>query len=101
MWHSRFLTAESFQYGSEIWGFESRNQIEKIHLRFCKFVPGVGQSANSTTVLGKCGRLPLHIKAHHCKQVTKCKQTLMQYIREAGLQTLKSFYFRMDLALYG
>ena len=49
-------------YGSEIWGSESRNQIEKIHLRFCKFVLGVGQSANSAAVFGKCGRLPLHIK---------------------------------------
>ena len=49
-------------YGSEIWGSESRNKIEKIQLRFCKFVPGIGQSANSAAVLGECGRLPLHIK---------------------------------------
>ena len=46
------------QNGSEILGFESRNQTEKIHLRFCKFVLGVGQSANSAAVLGECGRLP-------------------------------------------
>ena len=46
-------------FGSEIWGFESRNQIEKVQLRFCKPVLGVGQSANSAAVSGKCGRLPL------------------------------------------
>ena len=49
-------------YDSEIWGSESRNQIEKIQLRFCKFVLGVGQSANSVAVLGECGTAPLHIK---------------------------------------
>ena len=49
-------------YGSEIWGYERRNQIEKVHLRFCKFVLGVEQSAISAAVLGECGRLPLHIK---------------------------------------
>ena len=38
-------------YGSEIWGFESWNQIEKIYLRFCKFVFGIGQSANSVKEL--------------------------------------------------
>ena len=49
-------------YGSEIWRSESRNQIEKIQLRFCKFVPDIGQSANSAAVLRECRRLPLHIK---------------------------------------
>ena len=49
-------------YGSEIWGYESRSHKEKIHLRFCKFVLGVGRSAHSVAVLGYCGRLPLHIK---------------------------------------
>ena len=49
-------------YGGEIWSFESRNQIEKIHLRFCEVVLGVGRSSNSAAVLGECGRLPLHIK---------------------------------------
>ena len=49
-------------YGSEIWGYESRNQIEKIHLRFCKFVLCVGQSANSAAVSGECGRPPSYIQ---------------------------------------
>ena len=34
-------------YGAEIWGSERRNQIEKVHLRFCKFVLEVGQNAHS------------------------------------------------------
>ena len=49
-------------YGAEIWGSERRNQIEKIHLRFCKFALGVGQNAHSAAVLGECGRLPLSIQ---------------------------------------
>ena len=49
-------------YGAEICGSERRNQIEKIHLRFCKFVLGVAQNAHSAAVLGECGRLPLSIQ---------------------------------------
>ena len=50
-------------YGSEVWDYESRNQIGNIFcLRLCKFVLSVGQSANSAAVLEECGRLPLHIK---------------------------------------
>ena len=65
MWHSKIFDSRIVPillYGSGIWGFESRNQIEKVQLRFCKFVLGVGQSANSAAVLGECGGLPLHIK---------------------------------------
>ena len=49
-------------YGAEVWGSERRNQIEKIHLRFCKFLLGAGQNAHSAAVLGECGRLPLLIQ---------------------------------------
>ena len=74
-------------YGSEIWGFESRNQIEKIHLRFCKFVLGVGQSANSAAVLGKCGRLPLHIKCKYNKRFIKYWLKLLRSPQGSLLQT--------------
>ena len=48
--------------GAEISGSERRNKIEKIHLRFCKFVLRVGQNAHSAAVLGECCRLPLSIQ---------------------------------------
>ena len=72
-------------YGSEIWDFESRNQIEKIHLRFCKFVLGVGQSANSASVLGECGRLPFHIKYN--KRFVKYWLKLLRSPQRSLLQT--------------
>ena len=72
-------------YGTDIWGFESRNQIEKIHLRFCKFVLGIGQSANSGAVLGECGRLPLHIKYN--KRFVKYWLKLLRNPQGSLLQT--------------
>ena len=84
-------------YGSEIWGFESRNQIEKIHLRFCKFVLGVGQSANSAAVLGECGRLPLHIKYN--KRFIKYWLKLLRSPQGSLLQTCYKMQTDLD-AIY-
>ena len=78
-------TVPILPYGSEIWGFESRIQIEKIYLHFCKFVLGVGQSANSVTVLGECGTLPLHIK--HNKRFIKYWLKLLRSSQGSLLQT--------------
>ena len=49
-------------YGAELWGSESRHQIEQVHIGFCKFILGLGQSAHSSAALGECGRLPLYIQ---------------------------------------
>ena len=39
IFESRF--APILSYGSEIWGLTYQDQIEKIHVSFCKFVLGV------------------------------------------------------------
>ena len=46
-------------YGSEIWGYEYSDKIEKVHRKFCKRVLGVSSTTNNAAVLGECGRLPL------------------------------------------
>ena len=48
-------------YESDIWGFQSNYYIEKIQLNYCKLLLGVKSSANTSAVLGECGRLPLSI----------------------------------------
>ena len=46
-------------YGSEIWGYERRNNVERAHTKFCKRVLGVTYSASNVAVLGESGRYPL------------------------------------------
>ena len=51
-------------YSADIWGFENKNIIEKIHLQFCKKILGVRTSTPNFMVYGELGQYPieLHIK---------------------------------------
>jgi len=65
-------------YGSEIWGGQKRKyeDIEKVNLRFCKVVLGVGKATWNFAAIGECGRYPLYVEYHvraikyWCKLVT-------------------------------
>ena len=48
-------------YGSEIWGFENTDMIEKVHLDFLKRILKVKKSTPSCFVYGELGRYPLEI----------------------------------------
>lgn len=48
-------------YGSEIWGYTVRQDIEKVHLLFCKRLLGASTNTSDLAVLGETGRLPLHV----------------------------------------
>ena len=48
-------------YGSEIWGYQYREQIEKIQIDFCKRLLGVSSQTPNLAVLGDCGRKPLSV----------------------------------------
>ena len=43
-------------YGSEIWGFEYCENIEKVQRRFKKYYLGVGSGASNAAIYGECGR---------------------------------------------
>ena len=53
-------------YGAEVWGFEKRERIERVHLKFCKYVLGVSAQTTSVAVYGECGRYPLFV-VYYCK----------------------------------
>ena len=76
-------------YGSEIWGHTYQDQIEKIHVSFCKFVLGVSKTASNSAVLGECGRLPLSI--HYQKRYVKFWLKLLKsdegFLLHASYQT--------------
>ncbi len=48
-------------YGCEVWGIESLNIIEKLHLEFCKNILGVNRRTCSIMVYGELGRFPMYI----------------------------------------
>ena len=49
-------------YGSEIWGSQSNYYIEKMQLNYCQLLLCVKSSANTSAVLGECGRYLLEIR---------------------------------------
>ena len=46
-------------YRCEIWGFENIPMIERIHLKYLKYILGLKQSTPTCMVLGETGRNPL------------------------------------------
>jgi len=46
-------------YGSQIWGYQYINKIERVHLAFCKKYIQLPQNSSDVFVYGECGRLPL------------------------------------------
>ena len=53
-------------YASEMWGFHSAPEIERIHLTFCKHILGVKKTTQNDFVYGLLGRHPLQID-RYCK----------------------------------
>jgi hypothetical protein len=53
------LVAPVLLYASEIWGFENKNSIERVHLQFCKSILKVRNSAPKFLVYGELERFPL------------------------------------------
>ena len=50
-------------YGSEIWGHEGTDILEKLHLRFCKYILMVNKTTCSNMVYGELGVTPLLLSA--------------------------------------
>ena len=49
-------------YGSEVWGYKRCERIERVHMKFCKWVLGVSHTTSNMAVLSECGRYPLYIE---------------------------------------
>ena len=48
-------------YGCEIWGFTKNTLIEKLHLKYCKYILGLNTKTPNYMVYGELGRFPLII----------------------------------------
>ena len=64
-------------YGCEIWGFENITMIEKIHLKYLKYILGLKQSTPTCMVLGETGRYPLSISIK-CRMISYWSKLLCQ-----------------------
>jgi hypothetical protein len=48
-------------YGSEVWGFHTAIDIEKVHIKFLKQILGVRAQTPNNAVYGETGRFPLYV----------------------------------------
>lgn len=48
-------------YSSELWGFKKYQQIENLHIKFCKRILNVRTSTSNAGVYGELGRYPIYI----------------------------------------
>ena len=48
-------------YGCELWGFENLDIIERLHLKFCKFILRLKSSNPNYMIYGELARYPLYI----------------------------------------
>ena len=55
------LVSPILTYSSEVWGFENKDSLERLHLQFCKTILKVRNSTPNYMVYGELGRFPLEI----------------------------------------
>ena len=55
------IMVPAFLYGCKIWGFSNLDDIEKIHLKYCKYILGVNMYTPNYMVYGELGRIPLSV----------------------------------------
>ena len=55
------LIAPILVYACEVWGFENKQGIEKLHLQFCKKILNLRNNTPNYMIYGELGRFPIEI----------------------------------------
>ena len=55
------LVSPILLYASEVWSFENKESIEKVHLQFCKNILKVRSTTPNYMVYGELGRYPMEV----------------------------------------
>ena len=82
------FVGSTLNYGCEITGFSKSKQIERIHLKFLRYILNVKQSTSTISLYGELGRYPLYISRnvriikYWCK-LLKSENILLQQIYQA------------------
>ena len=80
------LVTPILNYGSEVWGFCKANQIERVHLQFCKKLLGVKQCTQNNFIYGDLGRVSyqslryINIIKYWLKVITKPDNKLVSIL---------------------
>ena len=74
------LISPIFNYGSEVWGFAKADNIERVHLQFCKKLLSVKQCTQNDFVYGELGRCSFQLTRY--RNIIKILHWLeMKYVR--------------------
>ena len=87
------LVAPVLLYASEIWGFENKNSIERVHLQFCKSILKVRNSTQNFLVYGELGRFLL-------ETVVKQKMILLWNILLTDSNKLSHIMYKLMLKIH-
>lgn len=74
-------------YGSEIWGLDSADQVERVHVQYCKNILKLRQSTASYFVYGELGRRPLY-----CKRYLRVIKYWLKIVTQDGKPLVKKTY---------
>jgi len=86
-----FVSA-TLNYSCAVWGFCKSNDIERVHLKYCKSVLGVKQSTCTAAVYSELGRYPIYIQQY--VQIIKFWLHIL-YSENAVIKT--AYYTSLDL----
>ena len=95
-------------YASEVWGIYGYNDIDIIHMKFCKLLLGVRKQTVNVAVLGELGRFPLSILARErclkywCKIIRNNNNTVHSVYQEqcdSMLNKENSWVFKVKQAI--
>ena len=80
-------------YGSEVWGYERLDLIERLQLKFLKLILNVRKSTPTYMILGELGRFPLNVSIKTriinywaniiCGKKSKLSYTIYMYLRDS------------------
>ena len=60
-------------YGCEVWGFHEGEEVEKVHISFCKYILQIGHTSCNAAVLGELGR--------HCLRTFRLPRIIKYWIK--------------------
>ena len=87
-------------YGAEVWGFGNCDVIERIHLKYLKYILKLKKSTPSHMIYGELGILPITLEIRHrvltywCKIITDCT------LEPLGTQKLSTYVYSIIYSMH-
>ncbi|MCW4343991.1 MAG: reverse transcriptase family protein [Candidatus Thiodiazotropha endolucinida] len=82
-------------YGAEIWGFGNCDVIERVHLKYLKYIFKLKKSTPSHMIYGELGIFPLTLEIRHKVLSYWCKTISDSNIETLGTQKLSTYVYSL------